>query len=283
MKKQNKETLKKDPILTVSKKEAEKQLDERIIEGRNIKEKKISNESELSESDSNYKEWSKKNYDLLMNIFNSDIIANEYQDAKGILTMASETSEENRFPVFSNNFYNTIGAKIDLLQSIKGKINSFAVAFSPGEEEKPVPFYDVKKENTVFISHGKDKLCKRLKEFLEGELKIKTVSYDFKSIKSESIPQSFEKLLSAATFAILILADEDDSKDEKFRILQNIIYETGLMQGKLGFDKVIILRQEGMEETNILTGVKYIKFSGDIIEQTFYELNRVLKSEGMIN
>ena len=61
-----------------------------------------------------------------------------------------------------------------------------------------------------------------------------------------------------------------------------MIHEIGFFQGKLGFEKVAILKQDGVESFSNIDGIQYIPFSGDNISQTFYELQRVLKREYII-
>ena len=75
---------------------------------------------------------------------------------------------------------------------------------------------------------------------------------------------------------------EDDTADGKIRARQNVIHEAGLFQGRLGFDKVVILKQEGIEEFSNIAGIQYIQFSKDNIEQSFYELQRKFKKLGLI-
>jgi predicted nucleotide-binding protein len=75
---------------------------------------------------------------------------------------------------------------------------------------------------------------------------------------------------------------EDETADGKSRARQNVIHEAGLFQGRLGFDKVIILKQDGIEEFSNIAGLQYIPFSKDNIEQSFYELQRKFKKLGLI-
>jgi predicted nucleotide-binding protein len=89
-------------------------------------------------------------------------------------------------------------------------------------------------------------------------------------------------MLSQATFAVLILTAEDETALGEKRARQNVIHEAGLFQGKLGFRRAILLRQEGTEEFSNVAGLQYISFNGDRIEQAFYEFQRVLKREGII-
>jgi hypothetical protein len=50
----------------------------------------------------------------------------------------------------------------------------------------------------------------------------------------------------------------------------------------LGFRRTFILKQEGLEDFTNVAGLQYIGFTEDQIEQTFYELQRVLKREKMV-
>ena len=75
---------------------------------------------------------------------------------------------------------------------------------------------------------------------------------------------------------------EDETKDNKMRTRQNVVHETGFFQGKLGFEKVAILKQDGVETFSNIDGLQYIPFSGNNINQTFTELQKMLKREGVI-
>lgn len=65
------------------------------------------------------------------------------------------------------------------------------------------------------------------------------------------------------------------------RARQNVVHEIGLFQGRLGFEKVAVLSQRGVEEFSNLAGLQVIPFSDDQIEGAFYELHRTLKREGI--
>jgi predicted nucleotide-binding protein len=134
----------------------------------------------------------------------------------------------------------------------------------------------------IFIGHGRSQLWARLQVFLKDELELKTLSFESESRTSESIVNILKGFLDKSSFAILVLTAEDGTADGKSRARQNVIHEAGLFQGRLGFDKVIILKQEGIEEFSNIAGLQYIPFSNNNIEQTFYELQRKFKKLGMI-
>ena len=137
-------------------------------------------------------------------------------------------------------------------------------------------------ENCIFIGHGRSKLWARVQVFIQDEMKVKTISYESESRAGKSIVPILEDMLDKATFAILILTAEDETKDGKMRARQNVIHEAGLFQGRLGFEKAILLLQNGSENFTNVDGLQYIGFSDENIEQTFYELQRVLKRESII-
>ncbi len=139
------------------------------------------------------------------------------------------------------------------------------------------------KTQKVFIGHGRSKLWARLQVFLKDELHIDTISYESESRVGESIVPLLEKMLDQATFAVLVLTAEDQSGEGSKRARQNVVHEAGLFQGRLGFDKAILLVQRGLEGFTNIDGLQYIPFSDENIEETFYQLQRSMKQKGMIS
>jgi predicted nucleotide-binding protein len=135
--------------------------------------------------------------------------------------------------------------------------------------------------NCIFIGHGRSKLWARLNVFLKDELGLKTVFYESESRVGESIIPILEKMLSEANFAVLVLTAEDAAGDGAKRARQNVIHEAGLFQGRLGFDRAILLVQRGLEGFSNVDGLQYLPFSDENIEETFYQLQRALKAKGI--
>lgn len=131
----------------------------------------------------------------------------------------------------------------------------------------------------VFIGHGRSKLWARLKIYLEGDLRLKTVCYESEPRAGNSIVPILEKMLKQATFAVLILTAEDETIDSKYRARQNVVHEAGLFQGRLSFERAILLVQDGLDDFSNVDGLQYIPFVGDNIEETFHELQRTLSRE----
>lgn len=147
---------------------------------------------------------------------------------------------------------------------------------------KPKIYTSSSGKGYIFIGHGRSKLWARVQIYLENELKLKTLTYESESHTSESIINILKDFLSKASFAILILTAEDETKDGKIRARQNVIHESGLFQGRLGFENVVLLKQTKTEDFSNIAGLQYITFANDNIEQTFYELQRTLQKNGLI-
>ena len=137
-------------------------------------------------------------------------------------------------------------------------------------------------ESCVFIGHGRSPLWARLQLFLEKELGLETVTYESESRAGESIVPVLDEMLGQANFAVLIMTAEDETAEGGRRARQNVVHEAGLFQGRLGFKKAILLVQDGVENFSNLAGLQHISFTGDRIEQSFWELQRVLKKQGLI-
>ena len=135
----------------------------------------------------------------------------------------------------------------------------------------------------IFIGHGRSPLWARLKLYLQDELKLRTVCYESESRAGESIIPVLKKMLDEANFAVLILTAEDETADGSVRARQNVVHEVGLFQSQLGFERAILLKQEGVEDFTNIAGLQYISFSDNKIEHTFYELQRALKREGLLS
>lgn len=185
-----------------------------------------------------------------------------------------EIEENKASPYFYKSSVTQIIGALTAAKSFLERSKNKTIAKDSGKKQKA--------EHYVFIGHGRSKLWARVKVFIQDEMKVKTISYESESRAGKSIIPILQDMLDKATFAILILTAEDETKDGKMRARQNVIHKAGLFQGRLGFEKAILLLQNGSENFTNVDGLQYIGFSDENIEQTFYELQRVLKRESVI-
>lgn len=183
-----------------------------------------------------------------------------------------------KYSMYTN--YNFTKRYISLLQGLKTSI----------EDEIVIIDDDIKKEkkikedsNAIFIAHGRSKLWNEVLRFLKDDLKLTDVNYfEKESQTGRSIADALKDFHRETGFAIVVMTAEDDTATNTKRSRQNVIHEIGFFQGKLGFEKVAILKQDNVESFSNIDGIQYIPFSRENISQTFYELQRVLKREHII-
>lgn len=132
---------------------------------------------------------------------------------------------------------------------------------------------------TVFIGHGRSLQWRELKDHLSDKHDYKIEAYETGARAGHTIRDVLDDMLSRSNFALLVLTAEDDMKDGGMRARQNVIHETGLFQGKLGFSRAIVLLEEGAEEFSNIFGIQQLRFSKDNIKEVFGDVLATLRRE----
>ena len=131
----------------------------------------------------------------------------------------------------------------------------------------------------IFIGHGGSHQWRDLKDHLQDKHEIKIEAYEIGARAGHTIRDILEDMLTRSSFAILVMTGEDESTDGNVWARQNVIHETGLFQGRLGFSRAIILLEEGTEEFSNIYGVQQIRFKKNNIKETFGEVLATLRRE----
>jgi hypothetical protein len=135
----------------------------------------------------------------------------------------------------------------------------------------------------VFVGHGRSQVWRELKDFIEDRLGLPVD--EFNSVPVAGIPTTtrLSDLLDAAAFAFLVMTGEDEQADGKIRARENVVHEAGLFQGRLGFDRAIVLLEEGCEEFSNIHGLGQIRFPKGNIAAKFDDIRAVLEREGLVS
>jgi predicted nucleotide-binding protein len=89
-------------------------------------------------------------------------------------------------------------------------------------------------------------------------------------------------MLAKADFAFVIMTAEDIQADGSVRARENVVHGVGLFQGKLGFERAIVMLEDGCTEFSNIAGLDQIRFpTNDIIARS-ENVRRVLKREGLL-
>lgn len=151
----------------------------------------------------------------------------------------------------------------------KAAKSSLIPTVPPAAEIKPV----------VFIGHGRSPMWRDLKDFLQDKHHIKVISFESGARAGHGIRDILQEMVSASSFAILVLTAEDNQADGNTRARQNVIHEAGLFQGRLGFSKAILVVEEDVEVMSNVDGIWQIRFGKGNIRETYGEILATLRRE----
>lgn len=131
----------------------------------------------------------------------------------------------------------------------------------------------------VFIGHGgRSTAWSDLKNHLQDQHGYDVEAYETGARAGHTIRNILETMLTSSSFALLVLTAEDHTADGEWRARQNVVHEAGLFQGALGFNRAILLVEEGIELASNFDGLQQIRFK-DEIRATFGDVLATLRRE----
>ncbi|MFB9237644.1 TIR domain-containing protein [Plantactinospora siamensis] len=86
--------------------------------------------------------------------------------------------------------------------------------------------------------------------------------------------------LERCSFAVCVLTAEDFAGDGRLLARQNVIHEVGLFQGRHGFDRVLVLAEEGCDFVPASADPYTITFPRHGISSAFYQLDEMIRAQG---
>jgi predicted nucleotide-binding protein len=134
----------------------------------------------------------------------------------------------------------------------------------------------------VFIGHGRSQAWHGLKDLLINRFYLPYDEFGREPRAGISTQVVLMTMLDGAKFAFLVMTAEDEHGDNKLHARQNVIHEIGLFQGRLGYEKAIILLEEGCAEFSNITGLTYIPFPKGNIKAVSEDIWAVLKRERLV-
>ena len=124
----------------------------------------------------------------------------------------------------------------------------------------------------VFIGHdGQSHAWRAVKDYLEMK-GFEVEEFERTPVAGKQIKDRLEEMMEDAGWAVMIVTARDM---EPFST--NVIHEIGFAQGRLGWEKVIILLQEGCTVPSNLNGTVRLPFKDENIKSVFSDLEKNLR------
>lgn len=133
----------------------------------------------------------------------------------------------------------------------------------------------------VFIAHGGSPEWVAAKLFIEERLKIPAYSFESSSWGGHQVTEALTDCLDRCSFAICVLTAEDLTDDGRRLARQNVVHEVGLFQGRYGFDRVLMLVEDGCDFVPAVAEPYALRFPRHAVQHTFYQLEATLAGKGL--
>ena len=131
----------------------------------------------------------------------------------------------------------------------------------------------------VFIGHGPHPAWKDLKDHLHDKHDFEVCAYEVGARAGHAIRDILNDMLDQSSFALLVMMGDDLMATGELRPRDNVIHEAGLFQGRLWFNRAIVLLEEGASEFSNIHGIQQIRFSKANIKETFGEVVATINRE----
>lgn len=264
-----------------SKEEFNKVLDERILIGDEILNRKITNQEAFKTNNEDFSNWNDYNSEYLKHAFNKE--NNEYKtryDDAGMFPfgfIGGSTSPAQEL----KDFKDKVGYKLDNLKKLRAKTDLLK---SNVEEKYAVAEKSIQLDKSqVFIVHGHDDEAKsRTARFIE-KLGLKPIILHEQASGSKTVIEKIEAYSNVGFGIVLYTSCDIGAKNEenpklRNRARQNVVFEHGFLIGKIGRENVCALVKDEIETPNDISGVVYVKMDSE--DSWHLKIARELKNSG---
>lgn len=131
----------------------------------------------------------------------------------------------------------------------------------------------------VFIAHGGDPQWRALKSFVESDCNLPVYTFESGVWGSTQVTEALSQYLEQCGFAVCVLTAEDFSVDGRRSARQNVVHEVGLFQGRYGFDRVMVLVEEGCDFVPPTAAPFSMTFTRNNVESTFWQVAKMLRAQ----
>ncbi len=263
------------PNLVFPRKEVEEKIKAQLEKARELQAIKIVSEDDFDQATAEKSKWEKYTAELLTRSFDTSKIADEFTYVSSISAIPFGATGK----WFANDFRVSISNAITRLEAIHERLDLIPeLAGSVKATQEKIN----NAASRIFIAHGRSNAWKDLKDLIEDRLNLPSDEFNREPTAGLGTKERIEEMLNNAVFAFIVLTAEDEHSDGTFHPRENVIHEAGLFQGRLGFKKAIILREDGCVEFSNIHGLTQIQFPKGNIMAKSEDIRRVLEREGIL-
>lgn len=264
------------PSLAVDRDETERQLNGELAKWRDLAERTISSDDEMTQVDADTRKAWRYTRDLLHKLFTDDRGSNQFGNNLGKMHFGHETLHE-----LVHDHRRVCQFNVRDLESIIERLPLYQVT-----SRSPSPTETVELSGRVFIIHGHDEMLKAQVALLLTRLGLEPVVLHEQASGGRTVIEKFEAFADVG-FAIALLTPDDVGsvrpKGEtplqlRPRARQNVIFELGFFVGKLKRGRVLALSYKDVERFSDYDGVVYVPVDPSGAWQ--YEIVKELRAVG---
>jgi predicted nucleotide-binding protein len=161
------------------------------------------------------------------------------------------------------------------------QIKAVLNVFESNKEKSLLPVETRKKKPIVFIGHGHSEDWKELRDHLRDMHGFEVEAYEARPRAGRTIENVLQAMLAKATIAFFVMTGEDETVAGSMNPRLNVVHELRLFQGRLGFNKGIVLLKRGATEFSNIAGLQQIRFTD--IKEVFGNVVATINQESRNN
>ncbi len=255
--------------------EASEKIRSRINRGKELLERQPTTKQELTILRRETRKWTDYNKMLFNTLFDESPLPERH--GTPIVFIVGDSSLHQDITDHKDD----ISGWINDLESIYEQLEIYEEL--PNNTQQAVNNSPINNENKkYFIGHGGSPVWRELKDFLENKLGLPYEEFNRIPQAGKTTSNRLKEMLESCCMAFLIMTGEDEHTDGTLHARRNVIHEIGLFQAQLGYERAIILLEDGCKIFSNIQGITYIPFPKGNIRAAFEDIRDVLERESII-
>jgi predicted nucleotide-binding protein len=172
-----------------------------------------------------------------------------------------------------------VTVSLDSREKIERVFNIFEGSYSELRSSRQALEKTVRESIKIYIGHGRSNQWRDLKDHLGEKQGFDVVAYETGARAGYTITEVLDDLSEEASIAFLVHTAEDQDAGGHLHARENVVHETGLFQGKLGWKRAIVLLEDGCNEYTNLAGIQQLRFAKENIKEIFGDVMAIIYRE----